>query len=191
LVDALALGTPLHDRRCEIEALGILDRTIEGHPDHDLGIREMLRRTAHFPDAAVRLFPHRAQMLEELALDIPAGLGLGNASPARLMQRVHDFTEHIQLQLPVCTVADAHGRRAFVAGEPRHFPFGEAALTADAIHDLQLFRAAGHGTQQPMPPGFSLLEVAGIHESEQGQRGIAQPAEAIVPVALSANVLGQ
>jgi len=67
----------------------------------------------------------------------------------------------------------------------------EAPLTGDAVHDLGLLGATGDGAQQPLAPGGGLLVVAGIHEGEQGERRVAEPAESVVPVADPADPLRQ
>ncbi len=51
--------------------------------------------------------------------------------------------------------------------------------------------AAGGGAQQPVAPGARLVVVAGVHQRQQRERGVAQPAVAVVPVARAADLLGQ
>ena len=104
---------------------------------------------------------------------------------------IHQFAEHIELKLGMRGVTDTHRLRPRVTRQPRHFPFGQPPLAADAIHDLQLIRTAGHGAQQPLAPSLSLLNVAGMHGAEQHERGVAQPAEAIIPIALATEPFGQ
>jgi len=50
------------------------------------------------------------------------------------------------MTLAVRGVADAHGGRALVSGQPGDGPFVEPPLAGDPVHDLHLFRAAGHST---------------------------------------------
>ena len=45
--------------------------------------------------------------------------------------------------------------------------------------------------QQPLPPGARLLGEAGVHQGVERERGVAQPAEAVVPVAHAAELLRQ
>ena len=47
------------------------------------------------------------------------------------------------------------------------------------------------GAQQPVAPGARLVGVAGVEQREQRERGVAQPAVAVVPVAHAAELLGQ
>ena len=49
-------------------------------------------------------------MLDEFALQVPARFVAAEPALARLMQRVHDLAEDVELQLVVRGVADAHRR---------------------------------------------------------------------------------
>src|SRR5215218_7282167 len=122
---------------------------------------------------------------------MPGVLALGHLPLPRLMQRVHDLAEHVDLELPVRRVPDTYRSRAFVAGKPRRLPFEQATLATEAIHDLHLVRAARGGAQQPVAPRERLVVVASVHERDEGERRVAQPAESIVPVANAAELLGE
>ncbi|KAG0925791.1 hypothetical protein G6F31_018617 [Rhizopus arrhizus] len=50
---------------------------------------------------------------------------------------------------------------------------------------------AGRGPQQPLPPGLGFFPIAGVQQRIQGQGGIAQPAMPVIPVAATAQLLGQ
>jgi hypothetical protein len=54
-------------------------------------------------------------MIEECALKIPALAAGFHSAATRLVQRVHDFAVHVELELPVRGVADAHRCRVLVA----------------------------------------------------------------------------
>ena len=127
------------------------------------------RAPAHLPDAFVRLRPDALEVREERVLQRPAGFARGEAVAARLMERIHHLAEHVELQLAVGGIADAHRLGAFVARQPGHLPFGQPPLAADPVHDLDLLRTAGHRAQQPLAPGLRLVVEAGIHQREQGQ----------------------
>ena len=191
VVNLVAQLAPVVERPFEPEGLRALDRAIEGDPGHDLGIGEMLRRPAHFPDALIGLAPDILEMFEKRDLSVPSGfVGRQPAAP-RLMIGVHDLAEHVELQLGVRRIADAHRRGFLVAGQPVGVPFGEPPLAADAVHDLQLIRAAGDRAQQPFAPSLRFFVIAGMHGAEQRQRGVAQPAIAVIPIALAAEPLRQ
>ena len=137
-----------------------------------------------------RARPSRGARAARAAAPIRSSLAREPAAP-RQVQRVHHLAVDVELQLAVRGVADAHRLRALVAGEPRHLPFGQAPLAGDAVHDLHLVGAAGDGAQQPVAPRLRLLVVAGVHQREQRERRVAQPAEAVVPVARAAELLRQ
>ena len=54
-----------------------------------------------------------------------------------LVHGVHDFAEHVELDLVGCTVADPDRFGSFEAVEPRKLELGQAPLAGEAIHDLQ------------------------------------------------------
>ena len=97
----------------------------------------------------------------------------------------------IELELIRGGVADAHRGGALVAGQPRHLPFSQLPFTGQAIHDLDLARAARHAALQPRPPRLRFLDIARGHQCQQRQGRVAQPAIAVVPVALATELLGQ
>ncbi len=88
-------------------------------------------------------------------------------------------------------VADPHRLGAFVAGQPGSLPFQQAALAHDAVHDLHIGRRARGCPQQPTVPGGSFLGIARVHQRQQREGGVAQPAEAIIPVARTAELFRQ
>ena len=65
------------------------------------------------------------------------------------------------------------------------------SLSGDAVHDLELAGLAGDRSQQPVTPALGLLVVPRAEECEQAEGRVAQPAVAIVPVALAADLLGK
>jgi glyoxylase-like metal-dependent hydrolase (beta-lactamase superfamily II) len=67
----------------------------------------------------------------------------------------------------------------------------QPALAAHTVHDLDLVRAAGDSPNKPIAPSLRLLVVAEIHESQQRESGISQPAIAIIPVPHAAEAFGK
>src|SRR5215468_11749858 len=76
--------------------------------------------------------------LEEMLLERPGVLVAFDADPARLVKRVHHLAVHVELELMDSGVADAHGRRGLVAGQPVEHELGEPALAAGTVHDQKL-----------------------------------------------------
>ena len=88
-------------------------------------------------------------------------------------------------------VADPHRLCAFVAGQPCGLPFQQATLAHDAVHDLHVGGRTRRRPQQPAVPGGGFLGVAGVHQRQQREGGVAQPAEAIIPVSGAAELFRQ
>ena len=88
-------------------------------------------------------------------------------------------------------VADPDRPRVGVAGQVVEGDLGQPPRPVDGVHDLHLGGVAGDGAQQPVPPDVGLLGVAGLDQRVEGERGVAEPAVAVVPVALAPEVLGQ
>ena len=100
-----------------------------------------------------------------------------------LVERLGDLAVDVELQLRRGGVADPHRPRPLVAGQPLELPLVEAPLAGDPVHDLQLAGIAGDRPQQPLAPRLGLVAVARPQHREQRQRRVAEPAEAVVPVA--------
>src|SRR5690348_3410827 len=101
-------------------------------------MREMLAAAAHFPQTFIRLVPDARKMQKEFALHGPARLMRTEPALPRLVQRVHDFAENIELKLVVGSIADTHRFRIFITGQPFHLPFCQAPLAPQSVHDLDL-----------------------------------------------------
>ena len=82
------------------------------------------------------------------------------ATAACLVQRVHQLTVDIELKLGMRRVSDPDGLGVLIARQPRHLPFGQAALAGDRVHDLELLQAARDGADEAIPPGACLIVVA-------------------------------
>ncbi len=108
-----------------------------------------------------------------------------------LVKRVHDFAENVELELIRRRIADANGFRVLVAGKPGNDAFDEPALTRKAIDDLHLLGAARHRAAQPGAPLPRLVPVAGVHQRQEREGCVAQPAIAVVPVAKPPDLLRQ
>src|SRR5690606_26580045 len=99
----------------------------------------------------------------------------------------------VELELVVGAVSDAHRPRRHVAVKMVERALGEVLATVDAVHDLQLARpvALAIAFVQPFRESDRLAAIAEIDERRGGERGVAYPGVAVVPVALAANALRQ
>ena len=114
------------------------------------------------------------------------------APAARLLERDHDLTENVGLTLPHGAVPDAHRRRRGIPRQVRQRTrSGSLPGPVHPVHDLQVLWVAGDGAQQPVAPEPRLGEIPRRQQRLQGERGVAQPAEPVVPVAHAPDVLGQ
>ena len=107
------------------------------------------------------------------------------------MQGIDQLAIDVELQLRMRGITDPDRLRAFIAGQPVGFPLQQAALARDAIHDLHVGGRTRRGAQQPMVPGQCFFRIAGVHQDHERKGGVAQPAEAIVPIAAAAELLRQ
>ena len=182
------LAPPL-DRPAAPVALHRLHAAVERDPGHHLRVREVTARTANLPDALVRLLPGILEVPQQPPLQRPRLLRSLEVAHAALVHGVEHLAVDVELELAARGVPAAHGARALVAGQPVERLLGEPALAGDAVHDLQRRRVPGGRAQEPHPPIARLVEVAGVDEGEQRERGVAQPAVAVVPVTLAADPL--
>ena len=164
---------------------------IESDPGHDFRVGELARVTADLPDAVIGVLPIRLQEIEQRALYAPCVLVRVKATSACQVQGIHDLSIDVQLQLPGGCVAYSYRPRAAVSVQPWNFPLVQSSFASQSVHDLHLGRHAGNRPQQPISPGSSLVVIAADHERVECEGRVADPAEAIVPVADAAEMLGQ
>ena len=187
-----ATAPPAVERAVELEFLRALDRAIERDPRHHLRIGEVPACRRGPPRCP---HPARVQTCSRCRRNASCRSqpDCAAARPPRRAWCSASITspKTSSWSWPWAALPMRTGARAFVARQPRHLPFGQAALAGDAVHDLHLLRTAGDRAQQPVAPSLRFVVVAGIHQREQRERGVAQPAEAVVPVADAAELLGQ
>ena len=171
--------------------LGELGGPVERHPAHQLRRHVVLRRAPRLPDALVRLRPHlrRARGLGLHERPQPPGQSL--AAPRVEQDGVEHGAEHVVLALVERAVADPHRAGAVVAAEVVERRLLQVAAPVDAVHDLHAAVIVG------LEIGDELHELVGLPvqvqpvQRLQGERRVAHPAVAVVPVALTAGRLGQ
>ena len=173
------------------ELLDRLDGAVERHPRHHLRVGEVAPRPAYLPDPLVRLAPAPLEVREQHALQRP-GLVVGrDVAPPGLVEGVHHLAVDVELELVAGAVADPDRLRPLVAGQPGQLELGQPPLAGRAVHDLEVVRVAGDGSQQPAPPGLRLVLVAALEQGVEGEGRVAEPAVAVVPVADAAELLRQ
>ncbi len=190
-MDGVAQLSPALDRSIAAVLLHRPHRPVEGHPHHEPGVGEVPILAADLPQPLVRALPVRGEEVEQRQLDRPGEVVLGDAGLARLVQGVEHFAVDVELELLGRRVAHPDRSRSLVTGQPIQFVLGQLTLAGRAVDDLQVLRVTGDGPQQPRPPGLGFLAVAGDEQRPQRQRRVPQPAVAVVPVAVAAELLGQ
>ena len=185
-------GVPPRRRELRVAAdLGQLRRTVQGDPAHQLGGHVVLGLAAGLPDALVGFAPHLGGAPGLRLHDRPQPPRQALAASRVQQDGVQDGAEHVVLALVERAVADPHRSGARVAGQVIAGGLRQVAPAVDPVHDLQ---RAGLGR---LEVGDELHELVGLPvqvqevQRLQGERGVAHPGVAVVPVALAAGRLGQ
>src|SRR5689334_17717358 len=165
MVNLLPQVSPVVSGTIEAELLDCAYGSVEGDPGHDFRMSKVAGTATHFPDPLVWLVPYRLKMLNQCPLKVPGSITRGKPHPTCLIKRVQHLTVDIQLQLIRSGVANAHRRGPFVSGQPGYFVLGEPSFPGKAIHDLHLGRRPGDSAQQPITPGGSFLQKAGVQQT--------------------------
>src|SRR5512133_4267747 len=113
---------------------------------------EVASGPAHLPDPFVRLFPRVLKEAEYPALQRPRLWQRLEVVHATLVHGVEHLAVDVELELLACRVAGAHRRRLLIARQPAERDLSQAALTRDAVHDLERGRVAGGCAQEPDTP---------------------------------------
>ena len=150
----------------------------------------MLRRPAHFPDAQVGLPPvlQRGLHLAAHHRPDPAVQPLPAAQPD--VDGLQHGAPDVVLALGIGLVADPDRPGPVVSAEVVQDPLVEHPLTVHPVHHLDLVIALGDVGQEPEEVVRLPVEAQRV-QAPQGERGVAQPAVAVVPVALAVRHLGQ
>src|SRR5581483_2569683 len=154
-------------------------------------VGELLAAATNLPDSFIGFGPDVLEVCQQGAFDRPGSLVLGEATAARLIKRIRELAVDVELQLSVRGISDADRLGVFISAKPRHFPFRYPAFAGNGIHDLKLVGTAGDRTDEPIPPGACLIVISRPHQCEQSEGGIANPAEAVIPVSGAADLLRQ
>ena len=147
---------------------------------------------ALLPDAVIRLAPGDLHAVDD-GLD-QVDQARRQLGPLRLERggEVDERAEHVELHLRFGGVADAHRPAAGVAGEVLERGL-HCVMTEDGVQGPEAVGAADllHPLADPVEVRHPFAERTEAGEARRGQRRVAQPAEAVVPVAGATEVLGQ
>ena len=145
---------------------------------------------SHFPNTGVRLPPNAADQVGHGG-KAPAGLAVEPTAGPRVDHGgVEQAAVDVQLSLGGGGVADPDRARAPVALELQR-ALGCELAAVEAVEDLQARMAELGCVEQPPEERLALPRAAELQQGVERERGVAHPTEAIVPVALAADLLGQ
>ena len=91
---------------------------------------------------------------------------------------------------PAAPLPISYRARAAIAGE-RERALGAPGAAVEAVEDAQARMRQLRGVQQPPEERFALVGQPRLHQRVEHERRVTNPAEAVVPVALAADLLGQ
>ena len=176
----------------DAELLDHLHGAIDRHPGHDLRVGEVAPAAAHLPDAVVGPLPGLLDELDQL-LSRTASPRRCRPGPACAPRRGRRAPRR---RRRAGTARRRRCRRA-PASSPRSRAARAARTRSGAARPSMSYMicsspgapAAARSSQSRNAP--RLVDVAADHQRVQRQAGVAQPAEAVVPVAHAADLLGQ
>src|SRR5262249_60834657 len=82
-----------------MELLAVREPPVEGHPTHHLRVRKMAASPPDLPDPLVGVSPASRELLEDPRAERPRRRRRVETTPPSLVDRVHDFPVHIDLNL--------------------------------------------------------------------------------------------
>ena len=150
----------------------------------------MFALTLEFPDAVVRLAAQLPDPIGE-ALDNLPELGRDKAA-LTLVDRhaVDDGPEYVRLTLARGTIADPYRARPIEAGQVLEVLLGQVRVAIDPVDDLHGEVVVVGAVPNPVDEVGRLLRKPGAEQGGNAIGSIAQPAIAVVPVAIAARVFG-
>ena len=168
-----------------------LEQAVQRRPAEHARVGEVPPLTAHFPDALVGLAPPFTDQLAQLDERLLCAAVEGTAAAHQVRGGADHLSVEIQLPLGGRLVADADRSGAAVTFEVGQFPLAHRRAAVDVVQHVQLGPRSAGRIQKPADERLCLLAVAEPEESARGEGSVAQPAEAIVPVQIASQALGQ
>ena len=189
--DCGALSLKKRDGHVQLTHRRQFQQTVERDPAHDLRMRVMLARTARLPYSVVRLAPKLAHLAAEAGKTSP----LPRIELTSALDELTDGLNHgpvdVELQLLMRRIADAHGAGAAITLEVSKLDLPQARFAEYVVDDLETGPSQPRRVQKPVDEKRSLTRIADIDKSLESQRRVAQPTEAVVPIAHATGDLRQ
>ena len=191
MTDGRGLGAPVRRTRGgEVARVGQARGAVERDPAHRLRLRVMPGGGANLPDAGIGLAPVLADEVGD-AREVAAGARAQRVALAGIDERaVEQLTVCVELDLTGGAVADPYRARATIAIE-RQCALGRVRTAVETIEHLQARKRQSGRVHEPPEEGRRLGVAAQLQQRLQGERGVANPAIAVVPVTFAADPFGQ
>src|SRR5207253_8436335 len=163
---------------------------VEGDPAPQLAVGMVFALALEFPDAVVRLAAQLPDPIGEALDDVPE-LGRDKATLALINRHaVDDGAEHIELALAGGPIANPNRAGAVEAGQMLEVLLRQVRVTVHPVDDLHGEVMVVGTVADPVDEVCRLLRKSGAEEGGDAIRSVAQPAVAVVPVAIAARVFG-
>ena len=150
----------------------------------------MLQLTTHFPDPGIRLTPILQCLVDLLVQDLPDAVVQAVGCLEVKVDGVEQRTPDIVLLLRVRGIPDPHRTGVGISRQVVELALDELFLAPDSVHDLDvvfaLYQIGDEGEEVHCLP----IETQCV-EAPQGERGVPDPGEAVVVVAVSSRSLGK
>ena len=127
------------------------DRAIDRDPRHDLRRHEVAAARRVLPRCPRRVASIARRPPRRHREQVPERVGDVAAGPVVQPRGVEQIAVHVELELFGRGVADAYGPGAAVSVERVDVVFRQVPLAADAVHDLQITRAARRWCARSIP----------------------------------------
>src|SRR6266496_3548249 len=115
MIDLIARATPPLQGSWKRALIRQAEATIECDPAHDPGIEKLMLTTACLPDSIILTPPMIADPIQQTCQIHPQVMGDGFAVFVIEIDRIHQLTINIELELVGGAVANTHGCRLLVA----------------------------------------------------------------------------
>ena len=184
-VDRIAYFPPFAHRAGQAAVFGDLHGAVDGHPAAYGAVQETLFAATHLPDSMVGLLPVGDYEIDEFADGHPEIVG--DAAPGLIVQvdGIDELPVDVHLLLVVGAVPDPDGLTAAVALQVLQLHFVQLGFAVDRVHQLQVIHAF---VADPVHEVLGLFGVAQPQKGVHGEGRVPHPGEAVVPVALSADL---
>ncbi len=145
------------------------------------------------PDTFIRFLPVFGEPVQLAGKRLPQLEGNRCGELVVQVDRVHELAVYVELELAGGAVTDPYRFRVAVAAQMLEHDLVKIGVAVYAVEDVQAFvgRRLVAALFQPVHEGCGLVGEPERHQSVCGERGVADPGIAVVPVSDAAEFLRQ